>query len=91
MDGWMDREIAHLSKVLLLQGKKKVVITELVAEMNGWMEVKRDRGSEKGPPTYTHTQHTHTHAPYKIRGLPRHLAASDLKKFFLATRWQGEI
>ena len=70
MDGWMDREIAHLSTVLLLQGKKKVVITELVVEMNGWMEVKRDRGSEKGPPTYTHTQHTHTRTLQDQRSPP---------------------
>ena len=32
--------------------------------------VKRDRGSEKGQPTYTHTQHTHTHPTNQSSPLP---------------------
>ena len=57
--------------------------------MDGW-RVKRDRGSEKGPPTYTHTQHTHAH-PTGSELSPATWRPRILKKnfFFQAARRQG--
>ena len=44
-------------------------------------KVKRDRGSEKGPPTHTHTAHTHTH-PRRSELLPATRRPEILKKNF---------
>ena len=53
--------------------------------------VKRDRGSEKGPPTYTHTQHTHTH-PRRSELSPATWRPRILKKiFFRPPGGRGEI
>ena len=43
--------------------------------------MKRDRGSEKGLPTYTHTAHTHTH-PRRSELPPATRRPEILKKFF---------
>ena len=50
--------------------------------------MKRDRGSEKGPPTYTHIAHTHTH-PTRSEVSPATWRPWILKKFFFGRQVAG--
>ena len=54
---WMERQLTFFTSAPA--GKEKESSYELIVT-NEWIESEeRDRGSEKGPPTHTHTAHTY--------------------------------